>query len=101
MNSFTVDTAHRLCFYTVKSSKPSFDHLTLLNLVKYYPMLGKTAEGNDCGLNNSPQAISESFDYLEVHIIFSDTRSLVNNDTLVISFLNSILIATIVAYLNL
>ena len=92
---------HRLCFYTVKSSKPSFDHLTLLNLVKYYPMLGKTAEGNDCGLNNSPQAISESFDYLEVHIIFSDTRSLVNNDTLVISFLNSILIATIVAYLNL
>ena len=64
-------------------------------------MLRKTAEGNDCGLNNSPQAISVSFDHLEVHIIFSDTRSLVNNDTLVISFLNSILIATIVAYLNL
>ena len=62
-------------------------------------MLGKTAEGNDCGLNNSPRRISESFDYLEVHIIFSHTRSLVNNDTLV--NLNSILIATIVAYLNL
>ena len=64
-------------------------------------MLWKTAEGNDCGLNNSPQAISELFDYLEVHIIFSDTRSLVNNDTLVISFINSILIATIFAYFNL
>ena len=33
-------------------------------------MLRKTAEGNDCGLNNmSPQANSESFDYLEVHIL--------------------------------
>ena len=32
-------------------------------------MLRKTAEGNDCGLNNSPRAISESFDYLEVHIL--------------------------------
>ena len=63
-------------------------------------MLWKTAEGNDCGLNNSPQAIYESFDYLEVHIIFSDTQSLVSNDTLVISFINSILIATIVAYFS-
>ena len=33
-------------------------------------MLRKTAEGNDCGLNNmSPQANFESFDYLEVHIL--------------------------------
>ena len=63
-------------------------------------MLWKTAEGNDCGLNNSPQVIYESFDYLEVHIIFSDTQSLVSNDTLVISFINSILIATIVAYFS-
>ena len=29
--NFTVDTTHRLCFYTVKSSKPSFDQL--INLV--------------------------------------------------------------------
>ena len=32
---------------------------------------------------------------------FSDTRSLINDDTLVISFINSILIPTIVAYFNL
>ena len=40
-------TAHRLCFYTVESSKPSFDRL--INLVKYYAMLRKTAEGNNYG----------------------------------------------------
>ena len=38
-------TTHRLCFYTVKSSKPSFDRV--INLVKYYAMLRKTAEGNN------------------------------------------------------
>ena len=32
--------------YTVESSKPSFDRL--INLVKYYPTLRKTAEGFDC-----------------------------------------------------
>ena len=32
-------------------------------------MLRKTAEGNDRGLNNSPQANSESLDYLKVHIL--------------------------------
>ena len=31
--NFTVDTTHRLCFYTVKSGKPSFDQL--INLVIY------------------------------------------------------------------
>ena len=45
--NFTVDTTHRFCFYAVKSSKPSFDQL--INLVIWYPMLGNTAEGNDCG----------------------------------------------------
>ena len=40
-------TTHRLCFYTVESSKPSFDRL--INLVKYYAMLRKTAEGNNYG----------------------------------------------------
>ena len=40
-------TTHRLCFYTVKSSKTSFDRL--INLVKYYAMLRKTAEGNNYG----------------------------------------------------
>ena len=32
---------------TPHTSKPSFDRL--INLVKYYPMLWKTAESNDCG----------------------------------------------------
>ena len=45
--NFTVDTTHHLCFYTVKSSKLSFDQF--INLVIYYLMLRKTAEGNDCG----------------------------------------------------
>ena len=40
-------TAHRLCFYTVESSKPSIDRL--INLLKYYAMLRKTAEGNNYG----------------------------------------------------
>ena len=40
-------TTHRLCFYTVESSKPSF--VRLINLVKYYAMLRKTAEGNNYG----------------------------------------------------
>ena len=40
-------TTHRLCFYNVESSKPSFDFL--INLVKYYAMLRKTAEGNNYG----------------------------------------------------
>ena len=40
-------TTHCLCFYTVEFSKPSFDRLT--NLVKYYAMLRKTAEGNNYG----------------------------------------------------
>ena len=31
--NFTVDTTHRLCSYTVKSGKPSFDQL--INLVIY------------------------------------------------------------------
>ena len=46
--NFTVDTVHRLCFYTVESSKQSFNHS--INMVKYYPMLWKTTEGHDCGL---------------------------------------------------
>ena len=40
-------TTHRLCFYTVESSKPSF--VRLINLVKYYAMLRKTAEGKNYG----------------------------------------------------
>ena len=40
-------TTHRQCFYTVESSKPSFDRL--INLVIYYAMLRKTAEGNNYG----------------------------------------------------
>ena len=36
-----------LCFYTVESSKPSFNRL--INLVKYYAMLRKTAESNNYG----------------------------------------------------
>ena len=40
-------TTHRLCFDTVESSKPSFDRV--INLVKYYAMLRKTAEGNNYG----------------------------------------------------
>ena len=38
-------TTHRFCFYTVESSKPSFDRV--INLAKYYAMLRKTAEGNN------------------------------------------------------
>ena len=38
--NITVDTAHRLCFYAVESSKLSCDRLT--NLVKYCPMPRKT-----------------------------------------------------------
>ena len=45
--NFTVNTTHCPCFYTVESSKLSFDRL--INLVKYYPTLRKTAEGFDCG----------------------------------------------------
>ena len=37
---------YRLCFYTVESSEPSFG---VTNLIKYYSMLRKTAEANDCG----------------------------------------------------
>ena len=55
----TVDTAHRLCFYTVKSSKPS-SYPSKPDKISSNAL--ETAEGNDCGLNNSPQAISESFD---------------------------------------
>ena len=44
--TFSVDTANRLCF-TVGSRKTSCDRVT--NLVRYYPMLWKTSEGNDCG----------------------------------------------------
>ena len=36
-----------LCFYTVESSKLSFSPI---NLVKYYPIVWKTAEGNDYGI---------------------------------------------------
>ena len=42
-----LNTMHHLCFCTVESSKPSLID-PLINLVKYYPMLRKFAEGNDC-----------------------------------------------------
>ena len=45
-------TTHCLCFYTVESSTPSFDRL--INLVKYYAMLRKTAEGNNYGRITTP-----------------------------------------------
>ena len=46
--TFTVDTSHCLRFYSVESSKPTFDRLT--NQAKYYPMHCKTAEGNDLAI---------------------------------------------------
>ena len=36
--NFTVDTTHRLCFYTVKTSKPSFDELINLGPVPDRPI---------------------------------------------------------------
>lgn len=51
------------CRIEYESIKPTFDRAT--NLVEYYPMFWKTAEGNDCGqiiaTNVTPRSVSFAF----------------------------------------
>ena len=65
---FSVDTTHHLCFYTVKSSKPSFDQLIIISLVISYLMLRKTAEGNNCGpITIIRQSVDKSAPFSSAH----------------------------------